>query len=90
MRIGLITGITGQDGFYLAKLLLEKGYELHGTVRRSSTFNTSRIEELISDYSASGQLSSILKNSSNFSFSIIEETIYSFSLIFITSSFFSS
>ena len=57
MRIGLITGITGQDGFYLAKLLLEKGYELHGTVRRSSTFNTSRIEELISDYSASGQLS---------------------------------
>ena len=40
--------------------------------------------------SASGQLSSILKNSSNFSFSIIEETIYSFSLIFITSSFFSS
>ena len=56
MHIGLITGITGQDGYYLAKLLLEKGYEVHGTIRRSSTFNTSRIEDLISDYSPSGQL----------------------------------
>ncbi len=36
----LITGITGQDGSYLAELLLEKGYEVHGVVRRSSTFNT--------------------------------------------------
>tara|TARA_B100001996_G_scaffold374870_1_gene354084 strand:- start:2618 stop:3649 length:1032 start_codon:yes stop_codon:yes gene_type:complete len=57
MSIALITGITGQDGYYLSKLLLEKGYTVHGTVRRSSTFNTSRIEELISDYSSSGQLS---------------------------------
>ena len=45
-----ITGITGQDGYYLAKLLLEKGYEVHGTVRRSSLINTSRIDILISKY----------------------------------------
>jgi len=52
-----ITGITGQDGYYLSKLLLDKGYEVHGTVRRSSTFNTSRIDELISEYKESKQLS---------------------------------
>jgi GDPmannose 4,6-dehydratase len=45
----LITGITGQDGSYLAELLLAKGYEVHGLIRRSSTFNTSRIEHLYSD-----------------------------------------
>jgi GDPmannose 4,6-dehydratase len=45
----LITGITGQDGSYLAELLLEKGYEVHGMIRRSSTFNTSRIEHLHKD-----------------------------------------
>jgi GDPmannose 4,6-dehydratase len=44
MRRALITGITGQDGSYLAELLLEKGYEVHGLVRRSSTFNTERID----------------------------------------------
>jgi GDPmannose 4,6-dehydratase len=44
MRRALITGITGQDGSYLAELLLEKGYEVHGLVRRSSSFNTDRIE----------------------------------------------
>lgn len=52
-----ITGITGQDGYYLSKLLLDKGYEVHGTIRRSSTFNTSRIDELISEYKESKQLS---------------------------------
>ena len=46
----LITGVTGQDGYYLSKLLLEKGYEVHGLIRRSSTFNTSRIDSLISQY----------------------------------------
>tara|TARA_Y100000389_G_scaffold170881_1_gene178191 strand:- start:2820 stop:3851 length:1032 start_codon:yes stop_codon:yes gene_type:complete len=56
MSTALITGITGQDGYYLSKLLLEKGYQVHGTVRRSSTFNTSRIEDLISEYSTTGQL----------------------------------
>jgi GDPmannose 4,6-dehydratase len=56
MTTALITGITGQDGFYLSKLLLEKGYTVHGTVRRSSTFNTSRIESLISEYGNSGYL----------------------------------
>tara|TARA_Y100000816_G_scaffold175733_1_gene126636 strand:+ start:560 stop:1591 length:1032 start_codon:yes stop_codon:yes gene_type:complete len=48
--IALITGITGQDGSYLAEQLLEKGYIVHGTVRRSSVINTSRIDHLISDY----------------------------------------
>ncbi|MFA6815609.1 MAG: GDP-mannose 4,6-dehydratase [Lentisphaeria bacterium] len=45
----LITGITGQDGSYLTELLLEKGYEVHGTIRRSSTFNTHRIDHLYRD-----------------------------------------
>ena len=47
----LITGITGQDGAYLANLLLNKDYEVHGLVRRSSSINTSRIDDLISEYS---------------------------------------
>jgi len=42
-----VTGITGQDGYYLTKLLLQKGYEVHGTIRRSSNFNTQRIDPLI-------------------------------------------
>ena len=45
----LITGITGQDGSYLAELLLGKGYEVHGIMRRSSSFNTSRIEHIYRD-----------------------------------------
>jgi GDPmannose 4,6-dehydratase len=45
----LIAGITGQDGSYLAELLLEKGYEVHGLLRRSSSFNTKRIDHLYSD-----------------------------------------
>lgn len=45
----LITGITGQDGSYLAELLIEKGYEVHGLIRRSSSFNTSRIDHLYQD-----------------------------------------
>ena len=52
----LITGITGQDGTYLAELLLDKGYEVHGTVRRSSSINTNRIDHLISKYSKGNQL----------------------------------
>ena len=56
MSIAFITGITGQDGYYLSKLLLEKGYEVHGTVRRSSSFNTSRIEPLIAQYGKEGML----------------------------------
>ena len=50
MKKAFITGVTGQDGYYLSKLLLEKGYEVHGTIRRSSSFNTSRIDNLISEY----------------------------------------
>ena len=49
MRRALITGITGQDGSYLAELLLEKGYEVHGLIRRASTFNTARIDHLYRD-----------------------------------------
>jgi len=49
MKRALITGITGQDGSYLAELLLSKGYEVHGTIRKSSTFNTKRIDHLYQD-----------------------------------------
>lgn len=45
----LITGITGQDGSYLAELLLKKGYIVHGLIRRASTFNTERIEHIYQD-----------------------------------------
>ena len=46
MKKALITGITGQDGSYLAELLLEKGYEVHGMLRRTSTFNRQRIDPI--------------------------------------------
>jgi GDPmannose 4,6-dehydratase len=49
MKTAFITGITGQDGSYLAELLLSKGYEVHGLIRRASTFNTGRIEHLYQD-----------------------------------------
>jgi len=48
-KVAFITGITGQDGSYLAELLLGKGYEVHGLIRRSSTFNTSRIDHIYQD-----------------------------------------
>ena len=54
MKKALITGITGQDGSYLADLLLDKGYEVHGIIRRASTFNTSRIEHLYQDPHVNG------------------------------------
>ena len=49
MKKALITGVTGQDGSYLAELLLEKNYEVHGIIRRSSSFNTGRIDHIIND-----------------------------------------
>lgn len=49
MKKALITGITGQDGSYLAELLLSKGYEVHGVIRRSSSFNTERLEDIYQD-----------------------------------------
>ena len=55
MKKALITGITGQDGSYLAELLLEKGYEVHGIIRRSSSFNTFRIDHLYDDPEVSGK-----------------------------------
>ncbi len=72
----LITGITGQDGSYLAELLLSKGYEVHGIVRRASMFNTGRIEHIYvdphvpdakffthyGDLSDSGQLTNLIYN----------------------------
>jgi GDPmannose 4,6-dehydratase len=54
MKKAFITGITGQDGSYLAELLLEKGYEVHGLIRRASTFNTSRIDHIFQDPHESG------------------------------------
>ena len=49
MKRAIITGITGQDGSFLAEQLLDKGYEVHGIVRRSSSFNTERIDHLYRD-----------------------------------------
>ena len=74
MKRALITGITGQDGSYLAELLLSKGYTVHGLIRRASTFNTDRIDHLYKDFhdpearvylhygdlSVSGQLTDLL------------------------------
>src|SRR5579863_4714315 len=54
-KIALITGITGQDGAYLAELLLHKGYEVHGIKRRSSLFNTDRIDHLYQDPHSEGR-----------------------------------
>ena len=76
MPKALITGITGQDGSYLAELLLSKGYEVHGLIRRASTFNTGRIDHLYvdphapaarmflhyGDLSDSGQLTNLIYN----------------------------
>ena len=55
MKRALITGITGQDGSYLTELLLDKGYEVHGIIRRASTFNTSRIDHLYQDPHVNGK-----------------------------------
>ena len=54
MKTALVTGITGQDGSYLTELLLDKGYSIYGIVRRSSSFNTSRIDHLLSDAHETG------------------------------------
>ncbi len=48
-KIALITGVTGQDGSYLAEILLKKGYVVHGVIRRSSSFNTGRIDHIINN-----------------------------------------
>ena len=55
MKRALITGITGQDGSYLAELLLSQGYEVHGLIRRASTFNTNRIDHLYHDPHGNGE-----------------------------------
>src|SRR5258708_38051901 len=49
MKKALVTGVTGQDGSYLAEFLLKKGYEVHGVIRRASTFNTGRIDHIYQD-----------------------------------------
>ena len=56
-QVALITGITGQDGSYLTELLIEKGYTVHGIIRRSSSFNTGRIEHLYKDRHEDGTAS---------------------------------
>jgi len=53
-KVALITGVTGQDGSYLAEFLLQKGYEVHGIKRRTSLFNTARIDHLFHDPHESG------------------------------------
>ena len=81
----LITGITGQDGYYLTEFLLNKGYEIHGTVRRSSSFNTQRIDHLIgneeyqdrlylhySDLLDSASISSLIEKFSQTKFIILQ------------------
>ena len=50
MKVAFITGVTGQDGSYLAELLLEKGYEVHGIKRRASSLNTQRIDHIYQDH----------------------------------------
>ena len=55
MKKAFITGITGQDGYYLSKLLLSKEYEIHGIIRRSSSINTSRIDEIIAEHKEDGR-----------------------------------
>ena len=76
MKTALVTGITGQDGSYLAELLLSKGYEVHGLIRRASSFNTQRIDHIYldphehgarlflhhGDLSDSGQLANLIFN----------------------------
>ncbi|KAF1805381.1 hypothetical protein FB192DRAFT_1362585 [Mucor lusitanicus] len=54
-KVALITGVTGQDGSYLVEFLLEKGYEVHGIIRRSSSFNTGRIEHIYRDRHETGK-----------------------------------
>lgn len=61
MKKALITGVTGQDGSYLAEFLLEKGYEVHGVIRRSSSYNQERLEDLLTEEEANALL-----NNSNF------------------------
>jgi len=55
MKKALITGITGQDGSYLTEILLEKGYEVHGIIRRSSSFNTGRIDHIYNNKEYKGR-----------------------------------
>ena len=57
----LITGITGQDGSYLTELLLSKGYEVHGIIRRASTFNTSRLEHIYADPQSENRIETALR-----------------------------
>ncbi|MFO7343331.1 MAG: GDP-mannose 4,6-dehydratase, partial [Bacillaceae bacterium] len=61
MKRALITGVTGQDGSFLAEFLLEKGYEVHGIIRRSSSYNQERLEDILSQEEADA-----LKNNKNF------------------------
>ena len=49
MKKAIVTGVTGQDGSYLAEMLLHKGYEVHGVIRRASTFNTRRLDHIYKD-----------------------------------------
>ena len=73
-KTALITGITGQDGSYLAELLLGKGYQVHGVVRRASTFNRQRIDHLRDRSGPDGELHLHYAPSASF-FDMIDPTI---------------
>ena len=60
-KIAFITGITGQDGSYLAEFLLQKNYIVHGLLRRTSSLNIDRIQSVVNKYEKSGKLNSLLK-----------------------------
>lgn len=77
-KVALISGITGQDGSYLAEILLAKGYEVHGIIRRSSSFNTGRIEHLYSDPHLS---KCKLGNGPSFDAANVLNNLYFFSLL---------
>ena len=72
-KVALITGITGQDGSYLAEFLLEKGYEVHGIIRRSSSFNTGRIQ--VSSFSSQLKFRGLKMGPPRTNFKVIWEVI---------------
>lgn len=77
MKKALITGITGQDGSYLAELLLEKGYEVHGVIRRSSDFNTGRIDHIFSpDSKAHLHFGDLAQGIDNLLFQVKPDEVY--------------
>ncbi len=77
MKVALISGITGQDGSYLAELLLEKGYEVHGIIRRASQINTQRIDHIYNQIRLHyGDLTDSTNISCSFLFNLFPRILY--------------